>query len=79
MIIFPLQQLKLVNHSAEDNNKLGIFNLYGVSNHYGTVHGRHYTSFCKSYIENVWHNFDDHNVTKLSTSNLNSSATYLLF
>ena len=35
------------------------FNLYAVSNHYGTMEGGHYTAYCKSDITRGWHKYDD--------------------
>ena len=35
------------------------FNLYAVSNHYGTMGRGHYTAYCKSDITRGWHKYDD--------------------
>ena len=79
MISFPLEKLSFINHTAEEHKEIAVYNLIGVSNHFGTMNGGHYTSFCKSYAEKVWYNFNDQNVTKLTTSKVNTSAAYLLF
>lgn len=55
------------------------FDLYGVSNHYGTMDGGHYTGFCKSSITKTWYKFDDHEVYELSRESVRSSAAYILF
>ena len=75
---FPLEGLSLAEYAAKEDSTLTHYNLYGVSNHYGTIDGGHYTSFCKPFDEKVWYKFDDQNVTKLTVP-VNSSAAYLLF
>ena len=42
------------------------YNLHAVSNHYGTMHGGHYTAFCKSVYDKKWYKFDDQYVTEMS-------------
>ena len=77
-ISFPLEELSLVEYTGKEDSFLAYYNLYGVSNHYGTLDGGHYTSFCKPRDEKIWYEFDDQNVTKLTVP-VNSSAAYLLF
>lgn len=54
-VVFPLIDLNLKQHLVidPDSNALNhphsySYNLYGLSNHYGTMGGGHYTAFCKS-------------------------------
>lgn len=35
------------------------YNLYGVSNHSGTVYTGHYTAYCKHPYSGEWHDFND--------------------
>jgi len=57
-----------------------IYNLYGVSNHYGTMEGGHYTAYCKNTAYNKWYKFDDHEVSDISSSDdVSSGAAYILF
>ncbi|CAG9804419.1 unnamed protein product [Chironomus riparius] len=56
-----------------------VYNLYAVSNHYGTMESGHYTAFCRNARQNKWYKFDDHNVTQIDKSDVKSSATYILF
>ena len=42
------------------------YNLHAVSNHYGTMHGGHYTAFAKSVYDKKWYKFDDQYVTEMS-------------
>lgn len=55
------------------------YQLYAVSNHYGTMEGGHYTAFCKSANYGRWYKFDDQVVSPLDASNVVSSAAYILF
>lgn len=48
---FPLTGLDLqpyVVSDAENNSPSSVYNLYAMSNHYGTMDGGHYTAYCKS-------------------------------
>lgn len=57
-ISFPLVGLNMSKHiapSAKASNKSKeMYNLYGVSNHYGTLTAGHYTAFCKSRLFQKW-------------------------
>lgn len=56
------------------------YNLYGVSNHYGTMEGGHYTAYCKNRVyNNKWFKFDDHEVSEISSSDVSSGNAYILF
>ena len=43
-----------------------IYDLYAVSNHFGSLNGGHYTAFARNPISNKWNDFDDSNVNKMS-------------
>ena len=51
------------------------FSLYAVSNHYGTMHGGHYTAFCKNVYDRKWYKFDDQFVTEMSPRDVTVSET----
>ncbi|XP_024943568.1 ubiquitin carboxyl-terminal hydrolase 8 isoform X2 [Cephus cinctus] len=57
------------------------YNLYAMSNHYGTMEGGHYTAFCRSATQNKWYKYDDHTVTEVSPGQVKSqnASAYLLF
>jgi ubiquitin C-terminal hydrolase len=44
--------------TALDDNSL-VYDLIGVSNHFGGVGGGHYTAFAKNDEDGNWYNFDD--------------------
>jgi ubiquitin carboxyl-terminal hydrolase 4/11/15 len=48
LIEFPLEGLNLGNFITNANGEKNeyIYDLYGVSNHYGSLNGGHYTAFC---------------------------------
>ena len=68
-------------------DKRFIYDLYGVSNHYGSLNGGHYTAYCKNPIAQKWYEFDDTHVTKVSAKNdldeiertVVGKAAYVLF
>jgi ubiquitin carboxyl-terminal hydrolase 8 len=45
-----------------------IYDLYGIANHYGTLHGGHYTAFVKNPYKGVWNSFDDSKATPMDES-----------
>ena len=45
-----------------------IYDLYAVSNHYGSLGGGHYTAFCKNPIADTWFEFDDAQVSKIGST-----------
>lgn len=55
------------------------YNLFAVSNHYGSLNRGHYTAFCKNVRSKQWYKYDDNYVTHISGDDVNSSAGYILF
>ncbi|XP_053969324.1 ubiquitin carboxyl-terminal hydrolase 8 isoform X1 [Anastrepha ludens] len=79
---FPLENLDMTPYIAKSESRSATpktYQLYGVSNHYGSMESGHYTAFCKSGNYGRWFKFDDQVVTPLDTSNVVSSAAYILF
>ncbi|XP_067012393.2 ubiquitin carboxyl-terminal hydrolase 8 [Anabrus simplex] len=76
---FPLDDFEMKKYVVNRDQKYTNFNLYGVSNHYGTMEGGHYTAYCKSSFYHKWYKFDDHEVSELSPSDVRSGAAYILF
>ena len=74
---FPLEQLSLGELTTSKEGNPAFYNLYAVSNHYGTLNGGHYTSYCKPF-QDVWYQCDDKIVTKLKAP-VKTSAAYVLF
>ncbi|XP_045504231.1 ubiquitin carboxyl-terminal hydrolase 8 isoform X2 [Colias croceus] len=76
-IDFPLEGLDMGQLAL--NCPTNGYNLYAVSNHYGSMEGGHYTAYCKSSVYGKWYKYDDHLVTEISPSEVKSSAAYILF
>ncbi|KAF8540288.1 hypothetical protein BDD12DRAFT_833963 [Trichophaea hybrida] len=45
-----------------------MYDLYGIANHYGTLHGGHYTAFVRNSYKGVWSSFDDSKATTMDQS-----------
>ena len=56
-----------------------LYDLFGVSNHYGSLVGGHYTAFCKNHFTNKWYEFDDSSVHLIKDQqNVVTKAAYFL-
>jgi ubiquitin carboxyl-terminal hydrolase 8 len=53
------------------------YQLYGTSNHYGTMDSGHYTAYCRK--KQSWAKFDDQEVNAMMSANVPSAAAYILF
>nr|CAD7399451.1 unnamed protein product [Timema cristinae] len=65
--------------TAYSDQRYSQYNLYGVSNHYGTMEGGHYTAYCRNNVYGQWYKFDDQEVSELSTNDVRTGAAYILF
>ena len=54
-----------------------IYELYAISQHYGSLSSGHYTALCKN--KGKWYSFDDESVTKVTDDDIVTKAAYLLF
>jgi ubiquitin C-terminal hydrolase len=72
---FPIEGLEM---EQVDGNR-AVYDLYAVSNHYGSMGGGHYTAYCKN-VNNLWYDFNDSSVSQVrDPSTVISSAAYVLF
>jgi len=82
-IEFPVEGLDMrpyVSAAAEPGKEQILYDLYGVSNHYGSLHGGHYTAFAMNPIDKNWYNFNDSSVGKVAEpSDVVTPGAYLLF
>ena len=53
------------------------YDLFAISNHYGSLCGGHYTAFCKK--GGSWNEYDDSHVTSVDPSKIVTPAAYVLF
>jgi ubiquitin carboxyl-terminal hydrolase 4/11/15 len=57
-----------------------MYDLYAVSNHYGSLAFGHYTAYCKNPMSEKWYDFNDSTVSQLdSPGEAVSSAAYVLY
>uniref|UniRef100_A0A8C3VQG5 ubiquitinyl hydrolase 1 n=1 Tax=Catagonus wagneri TaxID=51154 RepID=A0A8C3VQG5_9CETA len=56
-----------------------VYDLYAVCNHHGTMHGGHYTAYCKNSVDGLWYCFDDSDVQQLSEDEVCTQTAYILF
>ncbi|KAK7479103.1 hypothetical protein BaRGS_00029621 [Batillaria attramentaria] len=75
---FPVNDLDLGEFMIGPRHR-SRYNLYGVSNHYGTMEGGHYTAFCRNPCTTKWYKFDDHEVYEMSKSDVKTSAAFVLY
>ena len=77
LVDFPLEGLDMSRFSL---NCTGIYDLYAVSNHYGSLEGGHYTAYGKL-PDGIWRDFDDSSVSVVANvySHVVASSAYVLF
>lgn len=56
-----------------------LYDLYGVSNHYGSLNGGHYTATVRNCVTNQWYNMNDSSCCQASGKDIVTPAAYLLF
>lgn len=83
---FPLTDLDMAPYCLEkaDDGHLE-YDLYAVSNHYGSMGFGHYTAFAKSWRDGNgekfpgWYSFDDSHVSPVMAQQVKTNAAYILF
>ncbi|PKA49629.1 Ubiquitin carboxyl-terminal hydrolase 5 [Apostasia shenzhenica] len=77
---FPIHDLDLTDYVADkSSSQRQMYDLYAVSNHYGSMASGHYTAHIKLFEENRWYNFDDTHVSLINEEDVKSAAAYVLF
>ncbi|WOL11391.1 ubiquitin carboxyl-terminal hydrolase 5-like [Canna indica] len=77
---FPIHDLDLTNYVAhKKGSQRQIYELYALSNHYGSMASGHYTAHIKLLDENKWYNFDDSHISPINEDDVKSAAAYVLF
>jgi len=65
---------------GQSKQKTTNYDLYGVSNHMGTLDGGHYTAYCKNSALGRWFRYDDQEVYEIEDqTSVRSNAAYILF
>ncbi|XP_073062092.1 ubiquitin carboxyl-terminal hydrolase 5-like isoform X1 [Primulina eburnea] len=77
---FPIHDFDLTNYVAsKSNTQRQIYELYSLTNHYGSMGSGHYTAHIKLLDENKWYNFDDSHISPINEEDVKSAAAYVLF
>jgi ubiquitin C-terminal hydrolase len=45
-----------------------LYDLYAISNHFGSLNGGHYTAYCMNPANKNWYEFDDGQVSRIGTN-----------
>ena len=69
---------KTSSAAANDSEEFK-YDLYAVSNHFGSLSGGHYTAFAKNPYYKKWYNFDDTDVARVNEQDVVTKAAYVLF
>ena len=81
LIDFPVNALDMSPYvlNTSNNPEESKYDLYAVSNHFGSLSGGHYTAFAKNPYYQKWFNFDDTDVGKATEADVVTKAAYVLF
>jgi hypothetical protein len=63
----------------EDERHYGLYDLFAVCNHRGSISNGHYTAYCKNPITEKWFCYDDHLVSEIDSSRVCTPDAYILF
>ena len=74
---FPIDNLDLKNFVIGPDKDHSKYDLFAVSQHYGSTGFGHYTAVCKN--DGKWYSYNDSSCSPTSASDAQSSAAYVLF
>ena len=74
---FPINNLNMGNYMIGPDKDHSIYNLFAVSQHYGSTGFGHYTAVCKNFDK--WYSYNDSSVHPCNENDARSSAAYVLF
>ncbi|XP_047330417.1 ubiquitin carboxyl-terminal hydrolase 8-like [Impatiens glandulifera] len=76
---FPIHNLDLSRFTVHKNGDgSNCYELYAVSNHYGSMGGGHYTAYVQ-HGRGRWYDFDDRYVSPMTEDQTKTSSAYVLF
>ena len=79
LVTFPLENFDLSKYVVGYKKESYVYDLYGICNHSGGVHGGHYTAFVKN-ANGKWYEFNDTIVTEImDTNKLITPKAYCFF
>ena len=76
-IDFPISNFDMKDLIIGPDRDHSVYDLFAVSQHYGSIGLGHYTAICKNGKD--WYNYNDSLVSKSSAQSALSSAAYVLF
>lgn len=81
---FPLRDLELTENLPDlYDRKQCVYDLFAISEHFGTCHSGHYKAHCKNAINNKWYEFDDSYVVHVPDEDIEGEIVtknaYILF
>ena len=76
-IDFPINNFDMKDLIIGPDKDHSIYDLFAVSQHYGSTGSGHYTALCKN--NNKWYDYDDSSVRETSPRAALTSAAYVLF
>jgi len=76
LVNFPLKGLDLTKFISDSIGQ-PIYDLFAVSNHFGSLGGGHYTAH--ALVGEQWYEFDDNTTSKVSEDRIVDSSAYVLF
>uniref|UniRef100_J3NF45 Ubiquitin carboxyl-terminal hydrolase n=2 Tax=Oryza brachyantha TaxID=4533 RepID=J3NF45_ORYBR len=77
---FPVHDLDLSKYIGNRGQQMSNhYQLYAISNHYGSMGGGHYTAYVYHEGKKGWYDFDDRHVGPISEESIKTSAAYVLF
>ena len=76
---FDITDYLLGEKEGRENGERFVYDLYGVSNHMGSLYGGHYTAYAYNTEAGQWFNFDDSHVSRASESKVIGTSSYILF
>ena len=89
LIDFPINGLNMSEHCINPDEAIRnhegmkpVYDLYGVSNHFGRMGFGHYTAFCRDLAYQHgkhWYKLDDSSCQRMSEEDVCSAAGYVLF
>ena len=77
LVDFPINNLNMGDYMIGPDKEHSKYNLFAVSQHYGSTAFGHYTAVCKNF--NKWYSYNDSSVHPCSENDARSSAAYVLF
>ncbi|GAB4823329.1 hypothetical protein N2152v2_010375 [Parachlorella kessleri] len=84
-VSFPLKELNLHQFASPEtpcSPSECTYDLFGVSNHYGSLSGGHYTAICRVPLgggKEAWYSYNDEVVTRVTAQQAVSQHAYILF